>query len=643
MADKLVVERNVLVPMRDGVLLAADLVRPATECRVPAIINFGPYHKDGRGGLLGVDTVHRHFANLGYATLTADLRGLGNSGGHSPGPFAPGEAFDGHDLVEWAAQQTWCDGNVGMWGVSYPGVTALATAATRPPHLKAIVPIHATSDLYRGVVSLGGTASGFWMRADWGPRMAAYNLMPPLLHDGQRRWQDVWADHLAGNTPWLEAFTAHPGFDDYWRSRVADMAQIECPTFNICGWRDLYADCTPRDYQQINAPKKLMMGAWKHEFPDTGKEAPAAGMREMERWFERWLKGVLNGIDDEAPLSLFVQGREGRWRSEQDWPPRRQTALEFFMRSDGALAEQLGNTSTISHCSYDPTVGIHSLVWDPWTTSLDPTHLRDHSADDARSLCFTGPVLTEPLELIGTAYASIDLTASVLPLNLVVKLSAVDANGRSTLITTGWADLGSQTSAGQRSLIHVELRATAYQLQAGQRLRVALSCADFPRIWPTPLAASLQVFHGHSRIRLPVCPVPGGAAQSPVWGELQPDLLRSDNDLGGSQGWEISRDLMGDGVRLSAAKTERVRVDAHTELAIDHAYSAVVSGARPDLAHMRSTTTVRVVRPSEVTQLVSSTVSTSGQTTVDVDIQINGQPHWQRQWQFSGAAKPPGP
>ena len=137
--------------------------------------------------------------------------------------------------------------------------------------------------------------------------------------------------------------------------------------------------------------------------------------------------------------------------------------------------------------------------------------------------------------------------------------------------------------------------------------------------------------------------MPGGAAQSPVWGELQPDLLRSDNDLGGSQGWEISRDLMGDGARLSAAKTERVRVDAHTELAIDHAYSAVVSGARPDLAHMRSTTTVRVVRPSEVTQLVSNTVSTSGQTTVDVDIQINGQPHWQRQWQFSGAAKPPGP
>ena len=640
MAVNLVVERNLLVPMRDGVSLAADVVRPATEQQVPVIINFGPYHKDGRGGLLGVDTVHRHFAGLGFAAITADLRGLGNSGGHSPGPFAPGEALDGHDLVEWTARQPWCDGNVGMWGVSYPGVTALSTAATQPPHLKAIVPIHATSDLYRGVVSLGGTASGFWMRADWGPRMAAYNLMPPLLHDDQRRWQDVWAEHLAGNTPWLEAFTAHPEFDEYWRSRVADMANITCPTFNICGWRDLYADCTPRDHQMITAPKKLMMGAWKHEFPDTGKEAPAAGMREMERWFERWLKGVRNGIEDEAPLSLFVQGRRGLWRSESNWPPKWQKPLELFLAAGGALAEQAANATVgcSEHYTYDPTVGIHSLLWDPWTTSLDPNHPRDHSADDARSMCFTGPALNEPMELIGVAQASVELAASVLPLNLVVKLSAVDTNGQSTLITSGWADLGKLVSAGQRGLVSVALRATAYRLEAGQRLRVALSCADFPRIWPTPLPGSLQVFQGQSRIRLPLCPVPPDSAPSPAWGTLSPDLLRSENDLGGSQGWEISRDLMADEVRLSATKTERVRVDAHTDLAIDHAYSASVAKAHPDRAQMSSTTTVRVGQTTGVTQLMTRTVSAAQSTTVEVEIQVDGQPHWQRQWHFSGVA-----
>ena len=144
MSIRLIEERNLLAPMRDGVALAADVVRPAVDGRVPALLNFGPYHKDGRGGRLAVDSVHRHFARRGYAGVTADMRGLGGSGGSSPGPFAPGEALDGHDLVEWIAAQPWCDGNVGMWGVSYPGVTALSTAATAPPHLKAIVPIHAT-------------------------------------------------------------------------------------------------------------------------------------------------------------------------------------------------------------------------------------------------------------------------------------------------------------------------------------------------------------------------------------------------------------------------------------------------------------------------------------------------------------------
>ena len=137
MSNTLVTERNVLVPMRDGVSLAVDIVRPAGG-RAPAILNFNPYHKDGRGGRTSVASVHEHFAARGYAAVTADLRGLGNSGGVSPGPFAPGEGLDGHDLVEWIAAQPWCDGNVGMWGVSYPGITSLSTAATRPPHLKTL-------------------------------------------------------------------------------------------------------------------------------------------------------------------------------------------------------------------------------------------------------------------------------------------------------------------------------------------------------------------------------------------------------------------------------------------------------------------------------------------------------------------------
>ena len=635
MTDPMVIERNLLVPMRDGVVLAADVVRPPGTQPVPAILNFGPYHKDGRGGRLSVDSVHRHLAALGYACVTADLRGLGNSGGCSPGAFAPGEALDGHDLVEWIAAQPWCDGQVGMWGVSYPGITALATAATCPPHLRAIVPIHASSDLHRGVVSLGGTNSGFWMRADWGPRMAAYNLMPPLWQDSAGRWARVWAEHLEGNAPWLEAFGAHPGFDAFWQSRLVALERITCATFQIGGWRDLYADCTPRDFAAIRAPRKLLMGAWKHEFPDTGREAPAAGLWEMQRWFERWLKGVHNGIDAEPQVSVYVQGQAGFWRAESHWPPARVLPRSCFLAAGGALDAAAGGTGDSEH-RYDPTVGMQSLVWDPWTTVLDPALPRDQSADDARSLCFTGPVLQEPMELAGMPEAVLDLSASALPLNVVVRLSAVAANGCSTLISTGWLALGPGSGTLERGEVRVALRATAYQLQPGERLRVALACADFPRVWPTPVAAVLRLFHGNSRLVLPICPPPEGGPRAPVWGPLQPAVLGSPNDLGGTQTWDIGRDLVQDAVRLSATRTERVRIDAQAELLIDHAYSAAVAAARPDLARMQSTTRVRLVQAVGVTELLTRTLATGQGASVDVDIHVDGQPFWQRHWTLDG-------
>ena len=633
MTEALIEERNLLAHMRDGVSLALDVVRPAGAVRVPARLNFGPYHKDGRGGRLAVDSVHRHFAALGYAGVSADLRGLGNSGGVSPGAFHPGEALDGHDLVEWIAAQPWCDGNVGMWGVSYPGITALATAATCPPHLKAIVPIHASADLYRGVVGLGGTASGFWMRADWGPRMAAYNLMPPQWQDPQGRWANIWAEHLAGNGPWLDAFTAHPDDDDFWRSRRVDVTKITCPTFNICGWRDLYADCTPLDHALIHAPKKLLMGPWKHEFPDTAKEAPAAGLWEMQRWFDRWLKDQATGVAQDPPVSLFVQGRQGHWRTEPAWPPANTANQTCYPDAAGGLSTQQPGPAQTDY-RYDPTVGMQSLAWDPWTTALDPAMLRDQSADDARSLCFTTAPLAAPLQLVGAPAASLSLTASALPLNVVLKLAAVDANGASTLITSGWLKLDGRVVAGKRTTVQLALRTTAFRLEAGQRLRLSVACADFPRVWPTPLPASLSLFHGaQTALTLPVqaAAVPASDAV-PVWGPLQAGALASSNDLGGSQGWSTTRDLMTDTVRLEATRQERIRIDQASELVIDHAYGAAVSVARPDLAAMQSTTTVRLVQAAGCTELVTRTVSTAGQTRLQVTISRDGQPWWARDW-----------
>ncbi len=623
------VERNLLIPMSDGVSLAGDLFRPAGAGRFPSILTFIPYHKDGRGGRLDIEAFNRHFVALGYAALTVDFRGLGNSGGTSPEPFDPQEAKDGHEVVEWIARQPWCDGKVGMWGVSYGGITSLSVAATQPPHLAAIVPIHATADIHRGFVAPGGCRGGFWNEADWGPRMVAYNLMPPLWQDGEGRWAEIWRQHLEANGPWLLDWWEHSGRDSYWTRRVVPVERIRAACFNIGGWRDLYADCTVIDFAAIKAPKRLLMGPWKHAFPDKALEAPVAGLHEIERWFERWLKGVDNGVDKEPPVVIHVQGAEGEWRAESTWPIARVRHVAWFLGPDGSLAAKApAGANAPSQYAHDATVGLQSIVWDPWSTSLDPALPRDQSGDDARSLTFTGPSLTEPLELVGGPVAVLDVAASAAPLTVVAKLADVAANGRSTLITTGWLDLALRegaeralpVAAGERYAVRVPMRATAYRLPAGHRLRLSLACADFPRIWPTPKQATLSVFHGASHVQLPVAPAQAPSLPAPRWGKLQAEALSGPHDLGS------------DTATLTATKEEHQRLDGFTKLHTHHGYEAKVSAANPQAARMSASTRVEVDRPVTRTTLNSSVVATTYDVSIKVEIDVDGLPYWSRSW-----------
>lgn len=631
-----VVERNLLIPLSDGVELAGDLYRPAGGGPWPATLNFIPYHKDGRGGRLDVEAVNRHFAARGYAALTVDFRGLGGSGGVNRFPFDPQEARDGHEVVEWIARQPWCDGNVGMWGVSYGGITALAVAATRPPHLRAIVPIHASADLYHDVVAPNGCRGGFWLGADWGPRMVAFNLMPPLLSDPEGRWARVWAEHLEANGPWLFSWWDHPGFDEFWASRVIAVERIACPTFNIGGWRDLYAEATVRDHRRIGAPKRLLMGPWKHAFPDVALEAPAAGLHEIERWWERWLRGKDNGVTADLPVTLYVQGDGAGWRHEAAWPPPLARPTPWHTHPDGTLAPlaPAGGSPPSVHV-YDPTVGTGSLAWDPWTTAIDPTIPGDQSGDDARSLAFTTPPLTAPLELVGSPEAHLEVAASVAPLYVVARLADVAPNGRSTLITLGWLDpaLGEPPAprVGERRRVTVPLRATAYRVPAGHRLRLSVACADFPRVWPTPKSGELSLFHGVSCVVLPVASA-DPSLPAPAWGPRQPEALHGPADLGGGQRWETRHDLGADLVTFDGTKEERAQLDPLTRLHGRHRYTASVSARRPDAACMQSTTEVRIERPVTQTEVVVTTLTTTYQVAVTATITVDRSPFWTRTW-----------
>jgi uncharacterized protein len=623
------VERNLLIPMSDGVRLAADLFRPAGEGRWPALLNYLPYHKDGRGGRLAVEGFNRYMASRGYACLTLDIRGLGNSGGVALEPMAAQEAKDGHEAVEWIAKQKWCTGKVGMWGVSYPGITSLAVAATRPPSLAAIVPIHATSDIRRGFFHLHDCRTGFWCDADWGPRMVAYNLMPPLHPDPSGRSAKVWREHLEGNPPWIMDWWEHTAEDKWWRARVADVSKIKVPTFNICGWRDLYAEDTILDHLAIKAPKRLMMGPWKHAFPDVALDGPCSGLHEIERWFDRWLKGVRNGVETDPPIFLYVQGHRAEWRHEDGWPLARAKPTTFKVGDDLSLGGKAGKGRTAYVC--DPTVGAESIAWDAWSTALPQDLPWDQSRDDAQSLALTGQPLASALDILGVAEASLDIAATA-PGTLSLKLADVAPNGRSTLITMGFREI----KAGAQ-IVELKLRPTAYRLAPGNRLRLSIALADFPRIWPTDGEPAISL--GHAATRLVVPTARPAKPREPNWGLRKAEVMHGDGDLGGSQRWAIDRDLSAGTVSLVGTRDENQRLDPETTLYARHSYTVTVPKSRPGLARSVARTEVRIRRPVGATSIDSTVVATTHDLAIEAEIRLDGALVWSKRLSKARKAK----
>ena len=183
------------VPLDDGTILSADVCCPDGARPGPVLVSTYPYRKDDIIGSLFEGTRQR-LAERGYATVFADMAGTGASDGSYGETFdLPREGRDCAAVVEWAAAQDWCDGNVGAWGVSYGGMTALAAAAARPPHLKAIVAVYATTDVYRDTITLGGCPAMLGRYA-WAAHMMALGLCPPTAQDPEGRWRQVWDQRL---------------------------------------------------------------------------------------------------------------------------------------------------------------------------------------------------------------------------------------------------------------------------------------------------------------------------------------------------------------------------------------------------------------------------------------------------------------
>ena len=644
--SEVAVRRNVLIPLSDGVKLAADLFLPQPAGPAPCLVSYYPYHKDDLIGAL-FDHPNRYFAARGYASLLVDLRGLGNSEGVAWDVGDAREAIDGAEIVEWAATQPWCDGSVGMWGMSYGGITSFKTAALNPPHLKAIVPMCGGLDHYHDIVYPGGCFNCLGILGGWGPFMTAMNVMPPMHQDAEGRWYRVWMDRLeAARAPYIVPYQQHPEFDDYWKSKTVEGERIKVPAFLIGAWRDIFPEAMVRAFERIQGPRRLLMGPWMHEMPDLAGFAQVDYLAEMLRWWDCWLKGEANGVPDEPPVAIYVQGQG--WRFESKWPIARAEDLHAYLGSGddgvGRLASQPpAKSSEIAYVA-DPTVGVMAGLWDPTGTGVGAP--LDQSSDDLRSITFTGEPLAEALEITGspdaTLYLSVDPPDDV---HLVVKLCEVSPAGESTLVTTGWHRISAREASdhGRSGVVEcrVPLWATSYLVTAGHRLRVSVSGSDFPRIWPTRTNPRLRLATGGlspSAIRLPVVPwaeTPAGTLPVP-----DPSVKRTPLDIEGTPRWQIIREPASGAVTVTTGIRSAIRtVSGDGRFEIDRTGRAFVMTARPDSARVEGEATIRLQtgEGSNVTVQSRLRITQDGQN-YHASVTMDGQRIFERDWS-SGSSR----
>ena len=374
----------------------------------------------------------------GYLTLFVDMAGTGASEGSYGESFdLPREGRDCAEIIEWAARQDWCDGTVGAWGVSYGGMTSLAAAACRPPHLRAIAAVYATTDMYADTIAPGDSPAMLGRYA-WAAHMLALGLCPPTRQDPGGRWERIWRQRLqrlGTGQPHALAWQAHPDRDDYWQARVVDASAIDVPTMLIGGWTDAYADAILpclRPGGRGQAADHWSLDAR----PAASVRIPALrlGRRDGGRW-DTHLRPEQPRPEPDPPSAVLLQRRRlARRASVAARRSVQQAVLPDRASPRGECAATPGPAATTAQIRWWAVARGSRTRSAPATAGP-----RSRAGDDARSLTFTSDPLPEPLLVAGGPEA--DLYLDLPPdteLNLVARVCMISPDGRSTLITTGW-------------------------------------------------------------------------------------------------------------------------------------------------------------------------------------------------------------
>lgn len=539
------------IPMRDGVTLAVTLYMPQgapSGARFPVVLNYLPYRKDDdeaqeQYGLFS------YFARRGFVGAAVDIRGFGESGGTPPDrEYSAQEQADGLQVIAWLARQSWSNGKVGMFGISWGGFNSIQLAMRNPPALKAIIAVDATERLFNEDVHY---FDGIFhvdefeltMDLDQGRSGAPdFTLAPNVI--GPRM----------SSKPWSLTYLEHQRDDAFWHSPERPLSSIHVPCFLIGGLHDGYRDSIPRMLQQVPAPVKAWVGPWNHAWPDDSDYGPVYAWRDQAvRWFDYWLKGRNTGVLADPKVVIYLQhgyppGPQdqtipGVWRAYEGWPVQDTSHERLYLQPDHMLRHE-AKASGRDELRYVPSAGAEGDIF--WWGELQP----DQRPVDAYSLVYDTEPLSQDTAIIGLPHVMLRAAASAPQANWFARLEDVAPDGRVTLVT-GAALNGAQRDSmadpkalvpGKTYSLSFDLHLASYVFPKGHRIRLAVSNALWPVAWPTPYEMSTTLELGGAQaswVDLPVVPVTGPAPPPsllapPTPVESRKDIVAGDSAWPGS-------------------------------------------------------------------------------------------------------------
>jgi putative CocE/NonD family hydrolase len=527
------IEEDVQIPMRDGVRLAADIYFPTTSGYYPVILLF---------------------ASHGYAVVVQDTRGRHGSEGR----FRPllDDSSDGADTIRWISSQTWSDGKVGMFGVSYNASTQWLAAPYETEHLLAIVPIFAPQDTYR--VWLNGGAFHHNLNLFWHYQ----NRLPEFRDFHDSNWeQALWTlplseadDVIEQDNPVYNSWIDHPVPDAFWKQMsVHDrVKEMETPALLVAGWFDPFLEPMLEDYNRMRTEgignareSQIVIGPWTHrgvsDFQDVKFGGKADFMKLIPtyfRWYNYWLKDEDNGIAAEGPIRLFVMGRN-QWRTETEWPLARTEYRKFYLHSHGQADCHDGDGSL--HVSMPDEEGYDRYVYDPehpvptvggtdiYGNQSGPADQRELGERDDVLVYMSEP-LSDEMEVTGPVRIVLYASSTAPDTDFAAKLVDKQPNGKVLYITSGLVRARFRDSLQRPTFLvedyvyrfEISLSATSYVFGKGHSIGLYVSSSDFPKYdrnlnTREPIGtgavvkkATQTIFHGPaypSHLILPVIPL----------------------------------------------------------------------------------------------------------------------------------------